>query len=704
MKNACIRYFLLLALALTVGSLTVAPAHAAIAFVQVNAASGSSTNTESVAFTSNTTAGDLILVGSDFSSGSISSVTDTQGNTFTQVGSALHNPNGHYAVLFYAANIKGGADTVTAKISASASFLQVYLTEYSGVATSSPLDVQAGAVGTGSTVSSGSATTTVADDLIFGYMDSGGTGSTGSGFTQRSGFSGNVIEDEIAGAAGSYAATGTSTSDWTMQMAALKPTSSSSPTIALSPTSLSFSATVGGSNPAAQNVTVSNSGGGTLASPTTSITYSQGSGWLSVNCTGSQAPYTCSTQPATGSLATGTYNATVKVSSTGATNSPQSYTVAFTVNPVSSPTISLSPTSLSFSATVGGSNPSAQNVTVSNSGGGTLASPTTSITYSQGSGWLSVNCTGSQAPYTCSNQPTTGSLAAGTYNATVKVSSTGATNSPQSYTVAFTVNSGSVCEITGADSICPSSGLYYDTSLSPTTWGQITQNDVWNPPSTWSQTMYTTSPGDWYIVANFPTDTSGAIKSYPSTAIQYYEDGESNDPNPTLDSFTEIVGSFSETAPSASTGVVSDIGYDMWFNDWASEVMIQHQNINTDVCTDWTTVIATDVEFGGSNGVPDAYWNLCQNGTFGSSNPELIWQYYAAAGSKTFGESSGSVDIYSMLKYLEGHDICKTSSGTTDCLPTGSTLTQFGYGFEISTTDGANQTFTVNSLTQTAVQ
>ena len=480
--------------------------------------------------------------------------------------------------------------------------------------------------------------------------------------------------------------------------------SSSSPTIALSPTSLSFSATDGGSNPSSQNVTVSNSGGGTLASPTTSITYSQGSGWLSVNCTGSSAPYTCSTQPATGSLSSGTYNATVNVSSSGATNSPQSYTVAFTVNPVSSPTISLSPTSLSFSATVGGSNPSSQNVTVSNSGGGTLASPTTSITYSSGSGWLSVNCTGSSAPFTCSTQPATGSLAAGTYNATVKVSSTGATNSPQSYTVAFTLTSGSVCEITGADSVCPSSGLYYDTSLSPTTWGQITQNDVWNPPSTWSQTMYTTSPGDWYIEANFPTDTSGAIHSYPSAAIQYYDDGQSDDPNPTLDSFTEIVGAFSETAPSASTGTVSDIGYDLWFNDWASEIMIQHQNINTDVCTDWTTVIATDVEFGGSNGVPDAYWNLCQNGTFGSSNPELIWQYYAAAGSKTFGESSGSVDIYHMLKYLEGNDICKTSSGTTDCLPASSTITQFGYGFEISTTDGATLQFTVNSLTQTAVQ
>ena len=102
----------------------------------------------------------------------------------------------------------------------------------------------------------------------------------------------------------------------------------------------------GRGNPSAQNVTVSNSGGGTLAAPTTQINYSQGSGWLSVNCTGSQAPYTCSTQPATGSLAAGTYNATVQVSSAGATNTPQTYTVAFTVNAGAPPAISLSPTSL----------------------------------------------------------------------------------------------------------------------------------------------------------------------------------------------------------------------------------------------------------------------------------------------------------------------------------------------------------------------
>jgi hypothetical protein len=44
----------------------------------------------------------------------------------------------------------------------------------------------------------------------------------GAGFTARSNFLGNLIEDEVVGAAGSYAATGSATNGWTMQMIAIK--------------------------------------------------------------------------------------------------------------------------------------------------------------------------------------------------------------------------------------------------------------------------------------------------------------------------------------------------------------------------------------------------------------------------------------------------------------------------------------------------
>jgi hypothetical protein len=470
--------------------------------------------------------------------------------------------------------------------------------------------------------------------------------------------------------------------------------SSGSPTISLSPTSLSFSATQGGGNPSAKNVTVSNSGGGTLASPTTQINYSQGSGWLSVNCTGSSAPYTCSTQPATGSLAAGTYNATVQVSCTGATNTPQSYTVAFTVNPVSSPTISLSPTSLSFSATVGGGNPSSQNVTVSNSGGGTLAVPTTGIVYHSGSGWLSVQVQGSSAPFTLVTQPTTGSLAAGTYTATVNVSSTGATNSPQPYTVTFTVTSGSVCQTSTTTGTC---GPYnYPQITANGTYPIITEQDVWNPPSSWSQTLYSTSPGNWYVTANYPTDSSGAIHTYPSTRFDQLD-------AVTLDSYSYMYSSFS-VSPDTSSTTVSDIGYDLWLNNWGNEVMIQHQLINIPNCTTFAThVPATNVSFGGSYGVPTNTWNLCQFGNEGSGSVELIWEITGASGSKNFGFSSGSVDMYAMLKWLENSTACYSSSGPgSACLKASSTMTSTEYGFEISSTGGLSKNFTVNSFTVTS--
>ena len=62
------------------------------------------------------------------------------------------------------------------------SFGIVYIHEYSGIDTANPLDVAAATAGTGSAMNSGSATTTSANDLIFGAAASthsvtaGGTG------------------------------------------------------------------------------------------------------------------------------------------------------------------------------------------------------------------------------------------------------------------------------------------------------------------------------------------------------------------------------------------------------------------------------------------------------------------------------------------------------------------------------------------------
>ena len=180
----------------------------------------------SLSFVNNTVAGDLIMVGMDFDgTASPSSISDTQGNTFVQVGSQLTSPEGTGTRVYYAKNIAGGADTVTVNWSVASANVEIYLAEYSGLDPTNPIDAQAGATGPAGAVSSGNATTTVSGDIIYGYCQGDTACTVGSGFTARSTYDQNLIEDMTAGSPGSYAATATANNGWTMQMVALKPAS-----------------------------------------------------------------------------------------------------------------------------------------------------------------------------------------------------------------------------------------------------------------------------------------------------------------------------------------------------------------------------------------------------------------------------------------------------------------------------------------------
>ena len=211
------------------------------------AASPGSASVFSVSFPANTVAGDLILVGFDFdTNATVSSITDSQGNALTEVGSQLTSPGGARSRVYFAKNIPGGAETVTINLSASSSWLEVYLTEYGGLDPTSPIDAQAGASGAAGLVSSGPATTTVAGDILYGYCVADWTCNAGSGFTARSTLNNNLIEDGAAGNTGTYAAMGFANNGWTMQLVALKPASSLDtsppsvpPNLAATPTSSS---------------------------------------------------------------------------------------------------------------------------------------------------------------------------------------------------------------------------------------------------------------------------------------------------------------------------------------------------------------------------------------------------------------------------------------------------------------------------------
>ncbi len=219
------------------------------------------------------------------------------------------------------------------------------------------------------------------------------------------------------------------------------------PSIELSLTTVQIAATEGGADPAATQVSIENSGDGTLSGLAATVSHGAGepTGWLSTVLSNTSTPSTLTIQASTGSLSPGTYTANVAVTSSVASNSPQNISVTFTVSArPQPPTIQLSSTSLTFNAQAGGGSPAAKTVNVTNSGGGSLSGMGISVSYAgqQWTGWLLASISGTTAPTTVTLQPSTGSLPAGTYNATVLVRSPIADNSPQNISVSFTVSAG----------------------------------------------------------------------------------------------------------------------------------------------------------------------------------------------------------------------------------------------------------------------
>ena len=123
--------------------------------------------------------------------------------------------------------------------------------------------------------------------------------------------------------------------------------------------------------------------------------------------------------------------------------------------------------------------------------------------------------------------------------------------------------------------------------------------------------------------------------------------------------------------------------YDLWFNNWTDEVMIQYDFANNGDCTPVATA-----SFGGSNGVPVQNWHLCDLG-----GGTLVWKLGSGEGAAKQSEQSGSIDILAMIQWLESHG---------GYLPTGSTWTALSDGWEIASTGGQNETFNLSSYSVTA--
>jgi len=140
--------------------------------VQATAAGESVSSTTLIAtFPTATAAGHLLVLSASVYSGAtnqITRVTDTANNAWVKIGSFY--TAGHYSdgEMWYAANANP-ATSVTVTL-ATATVVAMEVQEFSGVATSNPLDVKSGASNTGTSAASGPGTPTASTDLAVGFI------------------------------------------------------------------------------------------------------------------------------------------------------------------------------------------------------------------------------------------------------------------------------------------------------------------------------------------------------------------------------------------------------------------------------------------------------------------------------------------------------------------------------------------------------
>ena len=149
------------------------------------------------------------------------------------------------------------------------------------------------------------------------------------------------------------------------------------PVLRMTPATLSFNGLSRTTGPAAQTVAIENAGGGTLSGVAISGIRYDGSepSWLEAQITGNAMSVAASPL----NLPQGNYAATVTVTSSNGGQATVRVSFAVGAQP---PVLGLVPTSLAFSAVVGGSSPKPQTVKVVNNGAGTLSGITVvRITY-----------------------------------------------------------------------------------------------------------------------------------------------------------------------------------------------------------------------------------------------------------------------------------------------------------------------------------
>ncbi len=198
-------------------------------FVQSKSQSYGATNTAAITLPGSSGTGDLLVLSFiyDNTGLTVSSVTDSKGNTYTPAVGPTTVGGWGKAYTYYAKNIVGGAGAITTTVTLSGpstSLLDVYLLEYSGVDATAPLDQTSSGTGSGTVMDSSSKTTTKAPELIYGFGADDNNCTADSPYTNRETTNGQCAADQTVFSTGLYHVTATEnpTGAWLLQMATFK--------------------------------------------------------------------------------------------------------------------------------------------------------------------------------------------------------------------------------------------------------------------------------------------------------------------------------------------------------------------------------------------------------------------------------------------------------------------------------------------------
>jgi hypothetical protein len=203
-------------------------------------------------------------------------------------------------------------------------------------------------------------------------------------------------------------------------------------------------------------------------------------------------------------------------------------------------------------------------------------------------------------------------------------------------------------------------------------------NNMWAAGgSGMTQTLTVGDPGAWYVVAKASAGKT-AVLSYPNTQQLFNNwsgsgwDGSGTKTDTPISRLKQLTSTFAENM-NATPGTNAEAAYDVWLSGTSgpTEIMIWIDNANRG--TGGATQIGTGT-FGGQK------WTLLQY-----QGGEVIW-------SSDANKQSGTVDILAMLRDLQSRHLVSA----------GASIGQIDFGFEICSTGGVPETFSVSHYSLTA--